>query len=270
MNDVEKNIYCNINQILKPMKTILSFLSALLFTISANAQTPNNRFTIELQGGLSVAMNEEYWGDNYADVGPTSGLKIFYNTQKKLSFGLEVNFTSHSFYAQGLADDLMEANSREFNLTPKSTSVVADPYLHLLALACLKFNQPLGQKFILDFGAGLGVNSFATPIVNSTIKYNDPDDLNYTRVTSIYDSFGYAFALKVDAGIAYKIGQRWNARFGFQYVNSTELLYDTTVYSTEFDDVATIDKITTDVEVQYPASWLNFTLGVAYSFGKRE
>lgn len=252
------------------MKKIL-FTAILAFAfLFSNAQVQSNRFTIELNGGASLPSNIEYWGDNYAIGGPSAALKFFYNNKKKLSFGLEINFTSHSFYAQGFADDLLKYNSRNFNLTPRSTYVTADPYLHLLTLGCIKYNQPIGNKFVLDFGTGLGVNSFATPVINYSIRFNDPDNLNYSSVTSIHDSYGYAFAFKVDAGIAYNFGQRWATRLGFQYINSSYMSYVTTVYSTEFDDLVRYDQLTSDVGIEFPASWMNFTLGVSYSFGNRE
>jgi hypothetical protein len=249
-------------------KLLLLFLLAFLGNFIKAQELPK-RITVGVHAGLSAPLNVEYAFDSYALPGISFGLNADYNFKNNISIGLEVYATAHDIDSQMLADDLLFTQSRHFDVNVLSTDVVAGSFEHYLLMATAKYNFNLGSKFILDAGLGLGLNAFITPAYSTAVFFDDPIALNLQQLTDVGDSFGYAFAAKGDLGIRYNVTPRLGIRLGAQYFSSTNLWYTATVTTSELDDLLIYDISQEELEFEYPASWLNFSLGLTYSFGDR-
>ncbi len=251
------------------MKKIL-LLSILAFAGNLiKAQELPRKITVGVYGGLSSPLNAEYALDSYALPGVSFGLNADYNFRNNISVGIEFYATAHEMDAQMFADDLLSTQSRHFNVDVLSTEVLAGSFEHYLTMVTAKYNFNLGSKFVIDAGLGLGVNAFITPAYSTTVFFDDPIALDLQQLTDVGDSFGYAFAAKGDLGIRYNISPRLGIRLGAQHFSSTNLLYTATVSTSELDDLLIYDISEVEQEFDYPASWLNFSLGLTYSFWNR-
>lgn len=247
------------------------FFTLLIFcSLFSKAQELPSRITIGLNGGLSTPLNYDYAFDSYALPGFSFGLSADYNFKSNWAVGLEFHTTSHEMDAQGYANDLLLARSRNFGLDALYTVANAKSFQHYLVLSTVKYNWKIGRKFVLESGIGIGVNSFITPEYAGIIYFDDPINQGYQQLNFVEESFGAAFSTKTDVAMNYKLNSRVGIRAGMQLFSSMSLFYSTIVTTSEYDNIEVFDATAQEVFFDYPATWLNFSLGLNYSFWTRE
>lgn len=253
--------------LMKKQITLLFALAAIC--LSTQAQELPKRITLGLHTGVSLPINTDYLIDSYALPGVSFGINADYNFKKNFSIGLEFYATGHDVDAVAIADDLLSTQSRNFGLNAISSEVSFGSYEHYMTMLNVKYNLPLTSRFNMDFGLGLGGNVFFTPGYTTTVNFDDPLRLNLKEITEIEESSGFAIASKFDLGFRYNVGSALGIRVGAQFFSSTNLLYTTNVRRSEMDDLFVYDATIRAIEYDYPAMWLNFSLGITYSFWSR-
>ncbi len=250
------------------MKNLSLITAFLFFTVWCQAQSAFPKFTMYADGGFSVPVGESYSLDSYALAGPRFNLGGDFNFKSGVTIGLSYSMAVHSYDATLAANDLLEQNSLFYDLTPLSAIVEATPYQQGSFLINLGYKKMLNDKFGLDGKFGFGINGFVTPEVEYAVVYNDPSGLNQKQIGAIESVAGAGTMMNFDLGLNYHVSQKWGVRIGLGY-GITTMDYDAGVYITEFDDDEIYTAASATVNDVIEASWLNASIGLTYSFGKR-
>ncbi len=260
----------------------ITFLSLLLAAgLSINAQTTetqsvgNNSSFVEVFGGFSMPMgnwsksayNKDDVGGwiptdaanisaGFAGNGATFGYEGAWFFSKYIGFGGVISYSSFAIPIK-FADSLSQGYKASFDVD-RTTTTVSGAYTMLSVLPGVYFRYPFSDKFSANVKLLCGFTSATTPNISVDVEDGGVDDGSFVQLASVANSLAFMGGLN----LSYNLCSNFAINLQGNYFYSKPDFF-----------IANLNRpvqVGREIfEYNQPLSYMNFSLGLAYTFGKK-
>jgi len=263
------------------MKNITLFSLLLATALSIQAQTTetqssgNNGSFIGVFGGFSMPMGN--WKKNvynkddiggwiptdagnlsagFAGNGSTFGYEGAWFISKYIGIGGVISYSSFSISTAGL--DTLSAGYRASFDVDKTTTTISGNYTMWSVLPGIYLRYPFTDKFSAQVKLLGGFTSVTTPNISVDVFDGGVDDGSFIQLACVANSFAFMGGLN----LSYNLSSCFALNLQGNYFYSQP-----DFFLANLNRNANVGRLIT--EYNQPLTFMNFSLGLAYTFGKK-